>query len=48
MQNKLPPGRHRFALVVVDEHGRESAPDICEVTVQPRQPGQHREQDTKP
>lgn len=36
VQNKLPPGRHRFALVVVDEHGRESAPDICEVTVQPR------------
>lgn len=48
VQNKLPPGRHRFALVVVDEHGRESAPDICVVTVQSRKPGQGREQDTKP
>ena len=38
VQNLLPPGRHRFALVVVDEHGKASAPDICVVTVQPRVP----------
>ncbi|MFG6467179.1 hypothetical protein [Roseateles sp. BYS87W] len=36
VHNLLPPGRHRFSLVVVDEHGRTSAPDVCEVTVRPR------------
>ncbi|MFY7863299.1 MAG: hypothetical protein ACOVRJ_00485 [Roseateles sp.] len=36
VHNQLAPGRHRFALVVVDEHGRASAPDICVVTVRPK------------
>lgn len=39
VHNTLPPGRHRFALVVVDDQGRASAPDICVVTVQPRERG---------
>lgn len=34
VQNLLPPGQHRFELVVVDEHGRASAPDVWVVTVQ--------------
>ena len=29
----LPPGRHRFSLVVVDSQGRASAPDEVVVTV---------------
>ncbi len=35
VHNELPPGRHRFALVVVDHQGRVSAPDVCVVTVLP-------------
>ena len=30
----LPPGRHRFQLVVEDQAGNASAPDVVEVTVQ--------------
>jgi len=36
VQNRLAEGRHRFALVVVDERGRVSAADQVVVTVQPR------------
>jgi hypothetical protein len=39
VSNRLPPGQHRFELVVVDEHGRVSAPDVWVVTVQPARPG---------
>ena len=31
--NPLPPGRHRFRLIVVDDAGQESAPDEVEVIV---------------
>lgn len=31
--HSLPVGRHRFRLIVVDETGRESAPDEIEVVV---------------
>lgn len=36
VQNRLAEGRHRFALVVVDERGRVSAADQVVVTVQAR------------
>ena len=29
----LPVGRHRFQLVVVDENGNQSSPDVLEVVV---------------
>lgn len=32
-RNPLPPGRHKFRLVVVDDSGNESAPDEVEVVV---------------
>ena len=32
-QNPLPVGRHRFQLVVVDDSGNVSAPDVVEVIV---------------
>lgn len=48
VQNQLAPGRHRFALVVVDELGRASAPDILEVTVQASIQNPPRMQGAKP
>ena len=30
----LPPGRHRFQLVVQDQDGNTSAPDVAVVTIQ--------------
>lgn len=33
VQNRLAVGAHRFALVVVNERGVESAPDVLTVTV---------------
>lgn len=35
VENKLAAGPHRFALVVVDEAGNESVPDVLVVTVRP-------------
>lgn len=35
VENKLAAGRHRFALVVIDGDGNESAPDVLTVTVRP-------------
>ncbi len=35
-QATLPPGRHRFSLVVVDDSGNESAPDTVDVIVADR------------
>ncbi len=37
VENKLAVGQHRFSLVVVDDSGNESAPDVLVVTV--RRPG---------
>lgn len=34
VENRLPPGRHRFALEVVDERGRVSLPAVWLVEVQ--------------
>jgi hypothetical protein len=45
VENKLPPGRYRFQLVVLDDSGNESDPADLIVSVQeiivppPRQPG---------
>lgn len=33
VENGLKPGLHRFSLVVVDERGRESVPDVWVVEV---------------
>ncbi len=33
VENKLAAGQHRFALVVVDNDGNESAADVLTVTV---------------
>lgn len=33
VENRLAVGRHRFALVVIDNDGNESAPDVLTVTV---------------
>ncbi|HQC95210.1 MAG TPA: hypothetical protein PK306_05840, partial [Aquabacterium sp.] len=33
VENKLAAGQHRFALVVIDGDGNESAPDVLTVTV---------------
>lgn len=33
VENKLPLGQHRFSLVVIDDRGLESAPDVLVVTV---------------
>ena len=33
VENKLAPGAHRFSLVVIDDRGLESAPDVLVVTV---------------
>lgn len=33
VENRLAAGQHRFALVVVDDQGNESAPDVLTVTV---------------
>ena len=33
VQNRFEPGVHRFSLVVVDERGIESEPDVLAVTV---------------
>lgn len=33
VETELPPGRYRFQLVVVDEQGQESLPDIQTVVV---------------
>lgn len=35
-QAALPPGRHRFSLVVVDDSGNESTPDTVDVIVADR------------
>jgi hypothetical protein len=34
----LPPGQHRFQLVVVGRSGRQSRPMVAVVTVLPRRP----------
>jgi hypothetical protein len=40
VENALAPGTHRFALVVVDAAGNESAPAVLEVQVtRPLRPG---------
>lgn len=41
VHHTLPPGRHRFELVVVDDRGRVSAPDVWIVTVLPHPPGRN-------
>lgn len=33
VENRLAAGQHRFALVVIDAEGNESAPDLLTVTV---------------
>ena len=33
VENKLAAGPHRFALVVIDDAGNESAPDVLVITV---------------
>jgi hypothetical protein len=33
VENRLRAGRHRFALVVVDDAGRTSAPDVLLIAV---------------
>lgn len=33
VENRLAAGQHRFALVVIDADGNESAPDVLTVTV---------------
>ena len=33
VENRLAVGRHRFALVVIDNDGNESEPDVLTVTV---------------
>ena len=33
VENKLAAGQHRFALVVIDNDGNESEPDVLTVTV---------------
>ena len=33
VENGLKPGLHRFSLMVVDERGRESVPDVLVVEV---------------
>jgi hypothetical protein len=35
-QSPLPPGRHRFSLVVVDDSGNESEADVVDIIVADR------------
>lgn len=42
VDNPLPPGRHRFSLVVLDSRGIESEPVTVVVTVRPAPPARPR------
>ena len=42
VDNALPPGRHRFRLVVTDKAGNDSAPDEIVITVRPVPPRHER------